>query len=472
LQAAFPAGKSGDHVIIYASLYRSVENGNVVVNPLGLAKRAEAMASTLAQFGCNAYLWPPLTMSQGGAADNADGYGKARDLDVGQFGQPTRWGSAQDVQAANRAFHQHGMMVLEDAVMHQYAGNLPIFERGSDGNTNKTLFPKMPSCFVPQVRVDDVFDSDGNQAFGQMVSYQHSTPAGYMLQGAIQALKWRRDRLGLDGGRYDDTKGANVSVVSQMINSVGGWWFGECFTGDPGELDRWVSESGGICTLDFTLHYALKPACEGTNSLRALPGNGFYARNAAHAVLFVDSADTDINSGDNIRWNKLWAYLLILTLPAAAALIYAGDYEKYGLGQWINNLMWISATFAFGNLAWQHVEDDVIVWSRDGNGGEVGWSGGLLCAFSRLPLASWSAWVRTPFAPNTHLQDYTGHRPDLWTNADGWVQLTLGPNVNGSAQNYVCYAPAGVNHGFPIKPRSEHISGSLTDFSSITVRHS
>ena len=29
------------------------------------------------------------------------------------------------------------------------------------------------------------------------------------------------------------------------------------------------------------------------DSLRALPGNGFYARDSAHAVLFVDSADTD-----------------------------------------------------------------------------------------------------------------------------------------------------------------------------------
>jgi alpha-amylase len=127
--------------------------------------------------------------------------------------------------------------------------------------------------------------------------------------------------------------------------------------------------------------------------------------------------------------------------------------------------MWFSSTFAYGNLAWQHVEDGVIVWSRDGAGGE------LLCAFGRLPDATWSAWVRTPFSPNTHLQDYTGHGPDLWTNADGGVQLTLGPNLNGFAQNYLCYAPAGVYQGIAIKPRPEHISGSLTDFRSITVRY-
>ena len=458
-------------MILYASLYRSVENGNLVVNPLGLAKRAGLTARTLAQYGCDAYLWPPLTMSQGGAADNADGYGKARDLDIGQFGQPTRWGSAQDVQAANRAIHQSGMLALEDAVVHQYAGDLPLYERGADGNIDRTLFPKMPSCFVPQVAIDSVFDPDGNEAFGQMVSYQHSTPPGYMLQGMTQAMEWRKLRLGLDGGRYDDTKGESVSTVSGMVSRVGGWWFGECFTGDPDELERWVSESGGIPTLDFTLHFALKPACEGTNSLCALPGNGFYARDAAHAVLFVDSADTDHNNGENIRWNKLWAYLLVLTLPAAAAVIYAGDYEKYGLGSLINNLMWISSTFAFGKLRWQHVEDDVIVWSRDGEGGEAGWSGGLLCGFSRTAQGTWTHWVPTTFAACIHLQDYAGHGPDLWTNQDGWVQLGLGPNVNGSAQNFVCYAPAGVNRRIPIKPRPEHMSGSLTDFSEITVRY-
>lgn len=457
-------------MIIYSALYRSVENGRSTVNPLGLAKRAIAMAPALAGYGCNAWLWPPLTMSQGGTADNADGYGKARDLDVGQFGQPTRWGSAQEVQLANRAIHKSGMMVLEDAVVHQYAGDLPIYERGHDGKTDKKLFPKMPSCFVPQVAVDDVFNPEGNQAFGQMVSFQHSKPPGYMLQGTIQAMQWRKIRLGLDGGRFDDTKGENASVVERMIDRVGGWWFGECFTGDPNELARWVSASGGIRTLDFTLHYALKPACEGSGSLRGLPGNGFYARDAAHAVLFVDSADTDNSDGNNIRWNKLWGYLLILTLPAAAAIIYAGDYEKYGLGPLLDNMMWIASVFALGNLAWQHVEDDVIVWSRDGAGGEIGRSAGLLCGFNRSTSATWSGWVRTPFRRNVHLHDYTGHGPDLWTNADGWVNLTLGPNPNGSAQNYVCYAPAGVNHGIPIKPRQEHMSGSLFDFSDITVR--
>lgn len=127
--------------------------------------------------------------------------------------------------------------------------------------------------------------------------------------------------------------------------------------------------------------------------------------------------------------------------------------------------MWTGSTFALGALTWQHVEDDVLVWSRDGDGGSLGWSGGLLCAFSRDPMEARSAWVNTPFQPNTHLHDYLGHGPDLWTNADGWVQLELGPNVYGSAANSVAYAPAGVDRAIPITPIREHMTGSLTDFS-------
>ena len=450
-------------MIVYSALYRSIDaDGRPVVNPLGMAKRLAVMAPTLARYGCNAVLWPPLTMSQGGAADNADGYGKARDLDVGQFHQPTRWGFAADVLVANTVFHRHGMMALEDAVVHQYEGALPIYELGAEGTVDTTLFPKPASSFVPQAKVDSVFDPDGNAAFGQEVSYENGTPAGYMLHGTIQAMQWRKRVFGLDGGRLDDTKGEAAYVSQRMIEAVGGWWFGECFTGNPTELEQWVTSTGGKRTLDFTLHFAIKAACEGSNSLRALPGNGLYAWDPAHAVLFVDNADTDLNNGENVRFNKIWGYLLILTLPAAAAMVYAGDYEKYDLADEIDNLMWFGTMFAFGNLRWEHVEDDVIVWSRDGDGGSVGWSGGLLCGFNRAG-GIFSTWVRTPFGRAVHLHDYCGNAADLWTNADGWVNLII------PACGYVTYAPAGVNRGIPITALPEHATGQFTNFSDITV---
>lgn len=459
---ALPAGAFLHYpylMVIYSTLYRTFTLSGMVVNPVGLAARVVKMAPLLAAYGCNAILWPPLTMSQGGAADNADGYGKARDLDIGQFAQGTRWGTAPLVLKANKAIHKSGMMVLEDAVIHQYAGSLPIYELDAKGKVDKALFPKPPSCFVPQVAVDKVFNTDGNQPFGQMVSYQNSIPPGYMLHGVVETMCWRRDVLGLDGGRLDDTKGEASSVSARIIDRVGGWWFGECFEGNPQELARWVRESKGKRTLDFTLHWAIKAACEGAMSLRALPGNGFYAIDPDHSVLFVESADTDNNTSQNVRWNKIWGYLLILTLPAAAAMVYAGDYEKYDLANQINNLMWIGSTMAFGGLRWEHVEDEVVAWSRDGDGGGVGQSKGLLCGFNRGSQRTF--WCRTPFAPNQRLHDYTGNAGDIWTNGDGWVNIAI------PAQGYVAYSLAGQDVTIKPKARKETATGDFFNFSSI-----
>lgn len=466
-------------MIIYNALYRTMRNGQLVVMPAPVdketpgaeweAERCRQMAPTLARYGCGAWLWPPITMSQGGAAENADGYGKQYDVNVGQWpSRPTRWGTAADVQDACRVLHENGMLVLEDAVIHQYDGGNPAqtyYELGAGGKVDKTLFPKTPGCFVPTAKADPVFDLEGNYSFGDMVSYVNSLPHGYMADGVIRAMQWRKKRFGLDGMRLDDTKGENVTVTASMINALGGWVFGECFTGDPNELESWVTQAGGKKTLDFTLHWALQGICDGGVSLRSLQGNGLYARDSAHSVLFVDTADTDQDNNENVKFNKLWAYLFMLTVPAAGALVYAGDYELYELSKFIDNYMWISATFAIGAMAWEYVDDTLLVWSRNGDGGDLGWSGGLLCGFSSQPVEWRNEWVHTPFGPNVHLHDYTGHYGDLWTNGDGWINLAVGPNVNGSAQNGFAYAPYGVDRAIPIKPLPNTQTGSLTDFS-------
>jgi hypothetical protein len=59
----------------------------------------------------------------------------------------------------------------------------------------------------------------------------------------------------------------------------------------------------------------------------------------------------------------------------------------------------------------------------------------------------------------------------VWTNQDGWGFFTFGPNVFGSAQNYVAYSPSGVEFSVPISPKGRNGTGRFTDFSSITVRH-
>lgn len=451
-------------MIIYNSLFPQVQNG--------LAARLRSMLPTLAAYGFNGLLWPPLTQNgSGGEKSQSLGYDKRYDLHVGQW-DSLRWGSAQDVQATNLEAHRNGMMVLEDSVIHQYsgAGAQTYNELGAEGQPDSTLFPKRPSCFVhPETPRDTLFDADGDQPYGDQVTYQHCKPAGYMLKGIIQATQWRRNRLGMDGMRVDMAKNEASAIVKQYAAAVGGWNFCETFVGDKGELGSFISQTGQR-VLDFPFHWAVQHICDHGWSLRSFPGSSLCEMNASKSVLFVDTADTDQSNDENVKFNKLWAYLLALTMPAAAALVYAGDYERYGLAKPIDNLAWIATTFAIGALTWQHVDDTALVWSRDGDGGSLGWSGGLLCAFSTQPVEQRSVWTPTTFASGTHLHDYTGHGPDLWVDDDGWVELQLGPNVNGTAANYVCYAPAGVNYKIPIHARPEGIRGSLYDFSDITVR--
>ena len=168
--------------------------------------------------------------------------------------------------------------------------------------------------------------------------------------------------------------------------------------------------------------------------------------------------------------NKLWFYLDALTMPCKAALIFAKDCEVYGLASQIQNLMWIGTAFAVGKLAWEHSDNTLLCWSRDGNGGSMR-SAGLFCGYSSEPLNSRSEWIHTPFGPNRHLHDYAGHGPDVVTNQDGWGYFTFGPNVNNSAQNYVAYAPAGIEYEIPLQAKGRKGTGQFKDFSSITVQN-
>ena len=296
---------------------------------------------------------------------------------------------------------------------------------------------------------------------GILASYQHTN--GYMLNGKIQAGKWQESVLGIDGFRLDEAKGLPPSVSAAWANARPGLNYAEVYDGDPGTLGSFV-EHTGMAVLDFTRHFAYQAVSQGA-PLSTLVGNGFCFHDPDHAYIYVESNDTDGPYG--IVNNKLWFYLDAITMPCKGALIFAKDCEVYGLASLIQNMMWIRTTFAIGKLAWEYVDETLLCWSRDGDGGSS-WSGGLFCGYSSDPIRHRSEWVHTPFGPNRHLHDYTGHGADVWTNQDGWGFFTFGPNVFGSAQNYVAYAPSGTEYQIPIQPKGRKGTGRFTDFSSIT----
>ncbi len=463
--------------VIYNSFYRMMKNGTLQVMPAPVDKdtpdapwhavKMSQMAEELALAGFTHILWPPLCKAQGGSANNADGYGKLDDYDVGTKDQaysiPTRWGTAEQVRQAVAIGRSYGLAHLSDMVIHQYdGGNNGMYTYpGADGKTMNGRFPKHPSCFVgapPRVAVDPVFDANGNYAFGDMVSYVHSTPANYMRDGMIAGIQWQLQTIGLDGFRLDDTKGENAAVTRTILESPiirDGYCFGECFTGTSQELEAWVQQMNGRdATLDFGLHFALQSVCDDGASVRRLDGAGFTARDPGHSITFVETADTDLNTGENIMSNKLLAYAYLLAIEGTP-MVYAGDYlpERYGLKPWIDNLVWIHRTFAFGKTVTRYVDDSVIVLDRDGDGGRYGWSGGLLAAMN------WDTWnaraitCATSFGANVRLHDYSGHHADIWTDGNGNASFTIPSNAFGGGESYCFFARAGVSGEPGLKPR-------------------
>jgi alpha-amylase len=426
----------------------------------GLSKRIETMAPELARCGCNAVKFPPFLNTKN---PFSLGYDPRTDLDVGQWEPLHVTGTADDLKSAIDKVHKYGMLVIQDWVNRQYGGPAPLYERGADGKLDHNLFPKPAQCFSPPKPRDTPFAGNDGPDDGIIVSYQHSN--GYMINGKIQAGKWQQQVLGIDGFRLDEAKGLSTSVTSALAKARPGLNFAEVYDGDPATLSRFVEETG-MAVLDFTRHFAYRGVSQGS-PLSSLVGNGFCFHNPDHAYIYVESNDTD--GPDGIVNNKLWFYLDAMTMPCKGALIFAKDYEVYGLAPEIRNIMWIASTFAIGKLNWEYVDDTLLCWSRDGDGGST-WSGGLFCGYSTDPINYRTEWVHTPFGPHRQLHDYTGHGPDVWTNQDGWARFTFGPNRFQSAQNYVAYAPAGVNHEISIDPKGRRGSGRFKDFSTITVR--
>jgi alpha-amylase len=428
----------------------------------GLCQRIQQLAPELAGYGCNAFKFPPFLNSKN---PFSLGYDPRTDLDVGQWEPLHITGKASDLKNAIDNLHNHGILVIQDWVNRQYGGPAPLYERGADGKVDPALFPKPKMVFSPPAKPDLPFAENNGPSDGILASYEHTN--GYMLNGKIQAGKWQESVLGIDGFRLDEAKGLPTSVTAALASARPGLNYAEVFDGDAETLADFVEQTG-MALLDFTRWYAYRAVSQGA-PLSTLVQNGFCFRDPDHAYIYVESNDTDGPNG--IVSNKLWFYLDALTMPCKGALIFAKDYEIYDLSRPIQNLMWIATTFAIGKLAWEYVDQTLLCWSRDGNGGSS-WSGGLFCGYSSDPIHHRNEWVHTPFGPNRHLHDYAGHGPDVWTNQDGWGFFTFDPNSFGSAQNYVAYAPSGVEYKVPVEPRGRKGTGRFTDFNSITIRHS
>ena len=425
------------------------------------------------------FQWPPFSKAQGGDGAGCDGYGVFDRYDLGTKNQqgsiPTRYGTLESLLSAIAALNAHGTQSYGDLVLHQMMGENGgpgIFRYlGADGKTQNGRGATTPGWFrggtgnndpiPPFCNEDDVAGGIATDfSFGRELSYQHSNPAGVSLQAAKDFVQWLTKRTGVVGYRYDDVKGAWAQAVQQIMAAVPNvQFYSEYFDGNPATLNWWATSwpmNGRSAVEDFMLHFRIQAACNGFDATQfSADGNGYWQWNSGLAIPFVDNPDTDTSPGQQVIFNKGIAYAYMLNLPTRMALVYGKDYfpssvwpGAYGLKPIIDNIAWVSNMFAFGAFEERWVDRDVYAYTRDGAGGVVGWSGGLLVAVNFNTLSPRTVSHGTTFGPNRHLHDYSGHIGDVWTDGAGNVTYTIPSNAYSGGQSFVLLAPAGVNSPF------------------------
>jgi alpha-amylase len=419
----------------------------------------------LREVGFSAIQLPPVSKVQGGAGNGCDGYGVFDRRDLGnknqQGSEPTRYGSVASLRRFVANAHAAGLDVYLDVVMHQLMGENGgpgVFRYlGANGAPNVGRGAMNSGCFrgvPPANRPEDAVPVPADDfEFGRELVYQNCVPPGYTIEDGLDYGDWLFRTTGADGGRFDDTKGTWAPFVSRFMRSramADKLFYSEYFDGNPANLDWWATSppmSSRSLVTDFTLHFALQAACGGGQA-SVLDGAGYAARNPFLACTFVDNPDTDTSSGEAIVSCKLLAYAFILTTEGYP-FVYGKDYfpssvwpGAYGLGEWIDNLIWIHEILAAGPTVTRYVDSKVIVLNRIGGPG-------LLTA---LNFDTWNAptiTCDTNFGPGVDLHDYTGRHPDIRTDAGGRATFRVPSNAYQNGQSYLCFSRAGFGGPVP-----------------------
>jgi alpha-amylase len=429
--------------------------------------RIAAQANAFRLCGFSAVLLPPVLKTNAGAYPGADGYGVFDDYDLGSKQQctsvATRFGTRTQLQRCVAVLRANGLDTYVDTVPHQRMGgnNGDYRYVGADGVADNGRFPKHASCFVgdpPRVPRDPIAGPiETDYGFGDELAPINAEPAGYVMQGLIDAGDWLTRSLGIQGYRIDDVKGMAVGFVRQWLTSkamASNFAVAEYFDANPQTLHWWVWESGmggRCCVYDFSLHYLLEAMCNNTSrwDMSQLDHAGFAGIAPLQAMTFVENPDTDTDGYSSVIWNKVLGYAFILTsegYPSVYYKDYSTDAGCYGLKPFIDNLIWIHENLAFGQTVARFKDYQCFAFER------LGYPN-LLVGLNNDQYNGWrTVMVQTAFGAYTRLHDYTGRAGDVWTDGEGRVTIGIPPNDNG--RGYICYSRPGYAQPFSIQAQS------------------
>ena len=412
-------------------------------------------ANDLRRAGFTAVWLPPVLKTSDGDKPGSDGYGPFDDYDIGSKNQKgslaTRFGNREQLQRSVAVLRANGLDVYLDMVEHQRVGDTTPFVfryPGADGTPDIGRFPKNPSNFVPQVPRDPALGGPPSDdfPFGRELAPINAKPPHYVFDNLIAAADWLTRSLDVQGYRIDDVKGLSTEFLLPFLNSKsmnGKFAVGEFFDGSRVLVNGWIFSPTGMQgrpnAFDFPTKFVLNAMCNspGGFNMADLDHVGLAGISPLNAVTFVENHDTDLTTGEKIIINKMLGYAYILTsegYPCVYYRDYSTDKNCFGLKPLIDNLIWIHEMLAFGPTLQRWKDFNVFAFERLG-------APNLLVGLNNDPANARTITVATGFGPNVSLHDYTGHSPDVVTDGNGSVTITIPKNVNGSS--YVCYSRQG-----------------------------
>jgi alpha-amylase len=381
----------------------------------------------------------------------------------------SNWGTQAELIAAKKSTDAERLQLAADVVLRQMGGEnggAGVFKYANGiGNTLASWFSNFGQpgeTTPPFVGPDDVLDPSGDYPFGRVRSYQHCLPAGATTEDSIDAMKFVYDYCDVPWSRIDDGKGTYLPFVRDLIAAFPGKnFYSEVDTGDPAELDSFVRQMNYKCAVeDYAQYWMTQRACNNYNARLFNPASpgGYWRWNSPMAIGFVNNPDVATSwspSGgisQQIAFNLLLGYALNMFLPYRLFLIYAEDYfptsPNYptgrGLMTYLQNMAWVARNFAFGAFAERWVDNDVYCYTRSGDGGSVGQSGGLLVAVNFNTLDARTITVGTMWPDGTHLHNYsaTGGNEYAYVGAGGMFTFTIKSNYFSGGQSYMLWARA------------------------------
>jgi alpha-amylase len=386
-------------------------------------------APQLRALGITGFWAPPATKAAGGGF--SDGYDLYDYYDLGSKNQmgtvATKWGTKEQYLDFIGVAHANGMDVYADIVCNQRCGG------GSGGVDYSHLvgaeavgrFTMGPWDFHPSNST-----GDWNEWMGGMPDVAQENPV--TKQNLFNWIRWYDQQTGVDGYRLDAAKNMpfdfQEGFMYQFQEGMGPnrnrFVVSEYYDGNPSNLEYYVDAVNRRASVfdyqgDFTIH----SMCHGNGyfDMRQLSGGLFESTDSTRSVTFVNNHDTEGrgNGMDTfIRANM--GYAFIMAAPGYPCIYWPDLFDGNGnIQPYFPTCCWVHAFLAHGAAIERWADDDLYVMEREGN---------LLAGFNDNTISWRNEWVQTSFGSNVHLHDYTGQTGDVWTNQDGWVQISVPPS--------------------------------------------